>query len=150
MINSRIAPVVAGLTVSLFLSGPDQAQARNFRLGMVPNTAATEAGCNLCHTSGGGTPRNSFGLDVQSLVTANGREVFWGPELAALDSDGDGVPNGVELGDPDGSWEAGDDPPGDAASITHPGDETSFIEQVTAVSKVTWAAVKRIASDLAE
>jgi hypothetical protein len=46
--------------------------------------------------------RNAFGLEVEKLVTAGGREVFWGPALALLDSDGDGFTNGQELGDPEG------------------------------------------------
>ena len=64
--------------------------------------------------------------------------------FSSLDSDGDGVPNGVELGDPDGSWTAGSDQPGDAALITHPGDSSSFIEIMTAVGEASWASVKAI------
>ncbi len=87
------------LIVAATLVAAGSAEARFFRMGMRPNAPA---GCNACHTTGGGTPRNAFGLAVEALVTANGQEVFWGPELAALDSDGDGFTNGQELGDPDG------------------------------------------------
>jgi hypothetical protein len=120
------------------------ADARGFRGNMMPNTAAVGASCNTCHTSGGGTPRNGFGLAIEALVTPGGTEVFWGPALAALDSDGDGVPNGVELGDPTGSWTEGSDQPGDAALVTHPGDDSSFIQTVTAVGEASWATVKSI------
>lgn len=94
------------------------ADARNFRNGLLPNSPAS---CNTCHTTGGGTPRNAFGLAVEALVTPGGREVFWTPELAALDSDGDGFTNGQELGDPTGSGTAD---PGVVA--TRPGSASSF------------------------
>lgn len=92
--------------------------ARNFRQGMLPNAPAN---CNTCHTTGGGTPRNAFGLAVETLVTPGGREVFWGAALAALDSDGDGFTNGQELGDPDG-----DGKPDPLFKATLPGSATSF------------------------
>ena len=104
-----------GVAVVLTFSNAD---ARNFRNGLLPNSPAS---CNTCHTTGGGTPRNAFGLAVQSLVTPGGREAFWGPSLAALDSDGDGFTNGQELGDPDGDGVA--DP---LAKITHPGNASEF------------------------
>jgi len=108
-----------GVAVVLAFSN---AEARNFRVGLLPNAPAS---CNTCHTTGGGTPRNAFGLAVQSLVTSGGREAFWGPSLAALDSDGDGFTNGQELGDPDGDGVA--DP---LAKITHPGNASEFPQSV--------------------
>lgn len=141
-----LAAVLA--TVGLWTAGPwtGDAEARGFRGPMVPNAEAVGAGCNLCHVSGGGSPRNQFGLDVEALVTVNGREVFWTPELAALDSDGDGFTNGEELGDPDGTWEAGDDPPGDAARITNPADPESRPPEpvATAARPSTWARIKAL------
>ena len=100
----------------LLLSAP--ADARSFRNGMLPNAPAS---CNTCHTSGGGTPRNAFGLAIEALVTPGGQEAFWDATLAAQDSDGDGVTNGDELGDPDGDGVAVAD-----FSATNPGDETDF------------------------
>ena len=97
---------------------------RSFRVSKVPY--GSKYSCNTCHTNGGGTPRNSFGLDVESRVTPNGTEVFWGPELAALDSDGDGFTNGEELQDPDGLWSEGSPNPGDPALVTHPGNPNDF------------------------
>lgn len=101
--------------------------ARSFRVNMVPNGAVLQ--CNTCHTSGGGSPRNSFGLAVQALVSPGGREEFWGPELAMMDSDGDGATNGEELQDPDGTWESGSPDPGDASLVTAPGDPNSVPAQ---------------------
>ncbi len=144
LINRRVVPVAVAIALLALSGSLSPADARGFRMAMMPNVDAVGASCNTCHTSGGGTPRNAFGLAMEALVTPNGQEVFWGPELAALDSDGDGVPNGVELGDPTGSWTAGSDQPGDAASITHPGDDSSFIQTVTVVGEASWAMVKTI------
>ncbi len=108
-------PVFLILAVSItFLTG------RSFRVQQVPY--GSKYSCNTCHTEGGGTPRNPFGLDVESRVTPGGNETFWGPDLAALDSDGDGFTNGEELQDPNGTWKQGDADPGDPTAVTHPGD----------------------------
>ncbi len=65
-----------------------------------------EETCVGCHVdadggSGCGSPPclNAFG----SALLGTG----WGPELASLDSDGDGFTNGEELGDPTGTWVPG-------------------------------------------
>ena len=147
--NRNTALFVAALAAAVLWSvgsWTGTAEARGFRAAMVPNAEAVGAGCNLCHTSGGGTPHNEFGHAVEDLVTTNGREVFWGPELAALDSDGDGFTNGEELGDPEGTWTAGDDPPGDASRISHPGDPESRPPEAvsTAVRKSAWARIKAL------
>ena len=105
------------LVAVLFLGGviADEAVARSKRVRQVPNGSA--ASCNTCHTAGGGSPLNPFGIEIiTNFLTAAGPagDVIWGPELAALDSDGDGVSNGAELGDLDGTWVVGDpDPEGD-------------------------------------
>ncbi len=143
----KFPPVMVAIAAIAIVASTAMVDARGFRLNMVPNAGTVGVSCNLCHTSGGGTARNAFGLEVQKRVTPNGQEVFWNAELAALDSDGDGVSNGVELGDPTGSWMAGQDQPGDAASITHPGDPASFIETMTAVAEATWASVKSAVRD---
>ncbi len=64
-------------------------------------------------------------MDVESRVTPGGNENFWTPELAALDSDGDGFTNGEELQDPNGVWTAGTADPGDINLVTNPGDSSS-------------------------
>lgn len=74
---------------------------RDFRVNMIPN--GSKFRCQNCHVSAnGGGARNAFGLAVFGIVQGSSRTEFWGPELAALDSDGDGFTNGEELGDPDG------------------------------------------------
>lgn len=62
----------------------------------------------------GGGVLNPFGKDFK----AAGHR--WTRELCEKDSDGDGVPNGVELGDPYCAWQEGQEAQFDAF-ITHPG-----------------------------
>ena len=93
--------------------------ARGFRPGMMPNGNLNS--CANCHLrASGGGQRTSFGEAVRALVSIGGREEFWTPSLAGMDSDGDGATNGEELGDPDG-----DGVPMDGAEITNPGDPNS-------------------------
>lgn len=78
--------------------------------------------CNACHTSGGGSARNAFGLDVKKNLSGN--SINWAA-LSKLDSDGDGFTNGQELQDPDGAWTPGQANPGDPTKVTRPGDANS-------------------------
>jgi len=103
---------------ALFLIG------RSFRVSQAPH--GNKYSCNTCHTSGGGSPRNAFGLEVEKRVTPGGNESFWTPALAALDSDGDGFTNGEELQDPSGEWVEGTASPGDINLVTNPGDANSI------------------------
>ena len=136
------------LVTVLFLSGviADEANARSKRVRQVPNGSA--ASCNTCHTSGGGSPLNPFGIEIATnFLTSAGApgDVIWGAELAALDSDGDGASNGTELGDPDGTWVAGDDNP--AGEAFHPGDPEStppLPPPDTAVEETTWGQIKKL------
>jgi dopamine beta-monooxygenase len=64
--------------------------------------------------AGGGGPRNVFGLDF----AAAGKK--WTNNLCQKDSDGDGLTNGEELGDPDCKWTEGTTPQFDAG-LSHPG-----------------------------
>ena len=96
------------LAAGLMLSTP--ALALPTFVSELPN--GSTYGCDTCHTNGGGTPRNDFGLAWEATPT-------WA-DVATLDSDGDGCSNGGELGDPDGTWMPGDDPPSEA--VSHPGD----------------------------
>ena len=112
----------------LAVLGLPEIQARDFRVNLIPHGADVPndgIACLTCHTDFGGSPRNAFGMDVEQLVTPGSPEPFWGPELAMLDSDGDGFTNGQELQDPEGTWTPGSPQPGDAALVTHPGDPNS-------------------------
>jgi len=101
----------------LFLVG------RSFRVSQIPH--GNRFSCNTCHTNGGGSPRNAFGLEVEKRVSPGGNESFWSPALAALDSDGDGFTNGEELQDPNGAWIEGTANPGDENLVTNPGNANS-------------------------
>ncbi|XP_063442573.1 uncharacterized protein LOC134722871, partial [Mytilus trossulus] len=64
----------------------------------------------------GGGPRNPFGLDFAA------NNMVWDTTLCQMDSDGDGMTNGYELGDPNCVWVAGQGiTPERAIDITHPG-----------------------------
>lgn len=138
---------LAVLTVATLLTATT-IDARPWRPAQVPN--GSQIGCILCHSSpGGGDARNPFGLEVENGFL-EGINVVWGPELAALDSDGDGATNGEELLDPDGTWAIGDDNPGDFSTVTLPGDEDSVPPPPddTAVAASTWAKIKSALRDL--
>ena len=108
--------------------GWGQADARPARVGQLPNGSVI--GCASCHVnpSGGGT-LTAFGRDINNnYLVPSGRTgvVQWNAMLAMLDSDGDGVSNGQELGDPDG-----DGTVDSSIQVTNPGDPNSFVQQVS-------------------
>lgn len=112
----------------LVFIGWGQADARPARVGQLPN--GSMIGCASCHVnpSGGGT-LTAFGRDINNnYLTQPGRsgQVVWNAALAMRDSDGDGVSNGQELGDPDGDGTV--DP---SIQVTNPGDPNSFVQQVS-------------------
>ena len=110
----------------LVFIGWGQADARPARVGQLPN--GSMIGCASCHVNpGGGGTLTSFGRDINNnYLTQPGRsgQVVWNAMLAMLDSDGDGVSNGQELGDPDG-----DGTPDASIQVTNPGDPNSFVQQ---------------------
>ncbi len=118
----------------LVFIGWGQADARPFRVSQLPNGSAL--GCASCHVDpGGGGPLTPFGRDINNnYLTQSGRSgnVQWNAMLAMLDSDGDGVSNGQELGDPDGDGTI--DP---SIQVTNPGDSNSFVPQQPATPAVT-------------
>ena len=110
----RLPPIAVILCIIASLSLT--AHARNFRVSRIPNGAV--ASCSNCHVNpaGGGT-RTAFGAAVNTAIGGVSTDVaFWTAAFAALDSDGDGRTNGVELRDPDG-----DLIPIDAIGVTNPG-----------------------------
>ncbi len=84
----------------------------------IPNAA--ESDCNTCHTDGGESPRNAFGLEVEALLLAAVPQADWWEQLRELDSDGDGQTNAQELGDPCLTWVTGM-VPDRTTSISNPG-----------------------------
>jgi len=97
--TGHAGPLAAtALAVVLVAACAGQARATNLDMSRLPVIVPNL--CLACHTSetptSGNARLNVFGLDFR----ANGR--IWDSNLAALDSDGDGCLNGVEVGDSDG------------------------------------------------
>ncbi len=92
----------------------------------IPNGSAFS--CTTCHGASG-PPLNGFGDDF----LAGGAR--WSASLATTDSDGDGFTNGAELGDPNGTWVAGNPNPNVTAS--NPGNASSTPPTVTAPTITT-------------
>lgn len=89
--------------------------------------------CTLCHRSSSpvsGLDLNRFGMDFK----ANGH--VWNAALAQKDSDGDGFPNGVELGD-----ENGDGVADVSAERSNPGDA---VNTPNSVDRATWGLLKSL------
>ena len=118
------------LTAVAAVSFASVAEARPFRVGQIPNglMVAPPNGCQSCHMSPqGADARNNFGMAVENTLDPPGPTgvVQWTAALASADSDGDGVSNGQELGDPLGTWQMGQvDPPG---PVSNPGDPNDTI-----------------------
>ena len=118
----------------LVFIGWGQTDARPARVDQIPNGRAL--GCAACHVNpAGGGARTPFGNDINNnYLMPSGRTgvVQWNAMLAMLDSDGDGVSNGQELGDPDGDFTV------DASiQVTNPGDPNSFVPQQPVTPAVT-------------
>lgn len=114
MRRAALAAVVAGVGVSAH----EEYVARNPNGANVPGVAA------IGHINpGGGGAANAYGAAFSQAG------LQWSAALCALDSDGDGLSNGLELGDPCCTWTVGTQPqfgndisnPGDAASKTQRG-----------------------------
>lgn len=119
----KLATRSAAFTCSLVLCS-SLAAARPVRVAQIPNGSVKS--CASCHISpSGGGPRNAFGQEIEAnflSVPGSAGIVLWGPQLAALNSDGDTKSNGLELQDPNGSWTMGSAPPGDPGLVTNPGE----------------------------
>jgi hypothetical protein len=93
--------------------------------------------CALCHTSAdpvvGSAALNSFGTDFRD----NGYK--WNATLAAKDSDGDGYPNGVEIGDDNGDGTADI-----SFERSNPGDRYNT---PNSVDRQTWGIIKSLFED---
>ncbi len=118
--------IIALVTIGIFSIGITLLS-RGFRANEIPNGSVNS--CANCHVNpAGGGPRDNFGKLVGTkFLTEPGSagHVVWGPLLASLDADNDGVSNGEELQDPFGQWTQGQPNPGNSSMVTLPGDATS-------------------------
>jgi hypothetical protein len=106
--------------------------ARQKRPGQIPN--GTKNACANCHINPqGGGPRNAFGQAVEANFLDDNGDVIWNYALAKLDSDGDGIPNGVELQDANAFWSIGSPAPGLLDRVRNPGNESSTHDDVLTV-----------------
>lgn len=114
------------LIVSVILAFSGDLFARGKRVDQIPNGNVNT--CSNCHINpNGGGARNDFGLEIQNGFLDGNGDVIWNYDLAKLDSDGDGIPNGVELQDANGLWSVGMPQPGDLNRVTNPG--TANVEE---------------------
>ena len=109
---------VTTVTILLFTSCP-HVSAREIYVKEIPNAVNVpghEDG-NIGHPSSSNTQKTNFGESF-----GNARK--WTTKLCEEDSDGDGVPNGAELGDPCCVWKSSaDDKELITEGISHPGDK---------------------------
>ena len=97
--NDMNTQAVKILIFTVFTLTSSLAFARSNRTNQMPNN---QWGCDICHTANLGL--TDFGFDSFDY-TENGN-VVWA-RLAEVDSDRDGYSNGLELGDPNGTWRPG-------------------------------------------
>ena len=137
--NTHLWHMVTSLAAAALLSLP--------LLAIVDDAAGTEAlmtklpsssrfSCLICHTTAAPTVEsndvNPFGVDF----VANGLK--WDAILAAKNSDGDGCPNGFELGDRDGDGRLD---PGLTSEPGNPGDPGDC---TVAIDAATWGELKKL------
>lgn len=104
-VDVRVASAI--LTAALLLVATE-ASARSNRVRQIPN--GNNYTCDSCHGKSSLRPQDltPFGVDVNN--TLSGGNVNWSA-IWDRDSDGDGFSNGLELGDPNGTWRTGNPDP---------------------------------------
>jgi hypothetical protein len=123
--------LVIGLCIIAFTAGSLLAT-QDYMTNQLP--WCTNYRCAVCHTSSnptvGSSELNNFGSDF----VKNGKQ--WNAALAAKDSDNDGYPNGIELGDNDGNGM-----PEVAVERSNPGDPHNY---PSSIDPETWSVIKNL------
>ena len=87
--------IMGSFAAGITLIGQVSAQAKPFRLGVLPDKGA-KFGCGTCHVNqAGGGPRNSFGQDYEKVGMKAGEK--YTQDLGAMDSDKDSTTNDQEF-----------------------------------------------------
>ncbi|ETV95194.1 hypothetical protein H310_11456 [Aphanomyces invadans] len=116
-----LLPLIASAIASALVDGRPQYAA------LIPNGENVDGYPAVGHTNdAGGGARNAFGKDFSS-------EGSWTIRLCKLDSDGDGLTNGQELGDPCCTWQVGATP-NQTVSLSNPGLVGSVRDKALATS----------------
>jgi len=89
--------------------------------------------CIACHPAGDNHSLTAFG----SLYDSQGNQ--WNATVAAPDSDSGGITNGVELLDPDGTWQQGDPNPGNPVYMSNP---SITSDDHVSIEEITWGIIK--------
>jgi hypothetical protein len=130
--SRRCAAIVTTMALAAWRAG--SAGATNLDMSRLPVVVPNL--CASCHVTAapvaGNARLNPFGLDFR----ANGR--VWDSDLAALDSDGDGCLNGIEVGDSDGDGRADGNVTSQAGNPGVAGDCVSG----PPFDETTWGAIK--------
>jgi hypothetical protein len=113
--TSVMVSVICLVSFLIVLTTP--ANAKLIEVKKIPN--GKKNSCDNCHQPGTESTDKltPFGNDYMK----NGKK--WNSSIAGKDSDGDGMTNGQELGDPDGTWKKGDSDP--SGKIFNPGSASS-------------------------
>ena len=69
------------------------------------------SGCSDCHYTSNWDIESDFINAVMDSGDVSDVKYVWNPTVASMDSDNDGFSNGVELCDPEGIWQEGDNNP---------------------------------------
>jgi hypothetical protein len=117
MLRKKNIAIVTSFSIIISLFFAANINGKPADVKKIPN--GKKFSCANCHSEKPykASALTPFGIDFK----ANSKE--WNPDLAKKDSDGDGISNGRELCDADGTWKKGDDDkPG---NVTNPGDPSS-------------------------
>lgn len=145
-------PALLGIVIVVvtFFCAP-QASAREYYVPRVPNGDAgsrSDSGFKCEHLGHDrcehGSPRNPFGKDFEFIG-----KLQWTKELCEQDSDGDGLTNGEELGDPCCLWTVDEQNPRGfrTTGLSHPGDKDSVADKANAVCPKQTASDQSAASE---
>lgn len=130
-IVAAFAVAIAGIPLLLVVG---EASGTEEMMAKLPSSS--RFGCRICHVSSTPTLESSDVNPFGSDFATNG--FVWNLVLAQKNSDGDGCPNGFELGDRNGDGKL------DAGLLEEPGNPGSPDDCVVAIDEATWGKLKKL------